>query len=153
MSKEKIETHEIAKKMGWKVGEDLPEWANNSLYLTTIKGGYLQEGESPKDAYTRLSKKAADLLKKPELEAEFFKIFWNGWLIPSTPVASNFGTDLALPISCFGAQVGDSLYEINRKNMEMSMLSKYGGGTAMDFSKVRPIRSEEHTSELQSQSN
>lgn len=135
----KIETHESAKKMGWKVNEDFPEWGNNSLYLTTIKGGYLLDDESPKQAYTRLSKGAAVLLKKPELESKFFEIFWNGWLIPSTPVASNFATDLALPISCFGSHVGDSLYEINRKNMEMSMLSKYGGGTSMDISAIRPI--------------
>lgn len=137
----KIETHEIAKKMGWKVNEDFPEWGNNPLYLTTIKGGYLLEKETPKEAYIRISKRAAVLLNKPELEEKFYNILWNGWLIPSTPVMANFGTDLALPISCFSGYIGDSLWDINRKNTEMAMLSKYGGGTAYDFSGIRPIGS------------
>ena len=137
----KIETHESAKKMGWKVNEDFPEWGNNSLYLTTIKGGYLLEDETPREAYTRISKRAAEVHNKPELELRFFEIFWNGWLIPSTPVAANFGTGMALPISCFSGVIEDSLYGINRKAMEMAMLSKYGGGTAYDFSRIRSIGS------------
>ena len=130
--------NDIAKKKGWKL-EDIPTWGNNSLYLTTIRGGYLMEDETPKQMYTRLSKSAAAVLNKPELEEKFFDILWNGWLIPSTPVAANFGTDLALPISCFSGVVGDSMWDINRKGTEMAMLSKYGGGTAYDFSLVRPI--------------
>jgi ribonucleoside-diphosphate reductase alpha chain len=136
----KNEIHELGKRKGWKI-TDIPEWGNNGLYLTTIQGGYLLDDETPKEAYVRLSKKASELLKKPELEDKFFNLLWNGWLIPSTPVMANFGTDMALPISCFGGKVGDSLYDINVKNMEMAMLSKYGGGTAYDFSDIRPIGS------------
>jgi ribonucleoside-diphosphate reductase alpha chain len=135
----KIETHDIAKNMGWKVGIDFPEWGNNALYLTTIRGGYLLDGETPKDGYTRVSSKAAELINKPELQERFFDILWKGWLIPSTPVMANLGTDVALPISCFSSHVGDSMYEIYRKNLEMAMLSKYGGGTAYDFSAIRAI--------------
>jgi ribonucleoside-diphosphate reductase alpha chain len=135
----KTETHDIAKNMGWKVNIDFPEWGNNALYLTTIKGGYLLDNETPKDAYIRISKRASELLNKPELEERFFEILWKGWLIPSTPVMANFGTDVALPISCFSSHVGDSMYEIYRKNLEMAMLSKYGGGTAYDFSAIRAI--------------
>jgi ribonucleoside-diphosphate reductase alpha chain len=135
----KLETHDIAKNMGWKVGIDFPEWGNNALYLTTIKGGYLIDGETPKDGYVRVSSRAADLLNKPELQERFFDILWKGWLIPSTPVMANLGTDVALPISCFSSHVGDSMYEIYRKNLEMAMLSKYGGGTAYDFSSIRAM--------------
>jgi len=135
----KIETHDIGKNMGWKVGIDFPEWGNNALYLTTIRGGYLLDGETPKDGYIRVSSRAAELLNKPELQERFFDILWKGWLIPSTPVMANLGTDVALPISCFSSHVGDSMYEIYRKNLEMAMLSKYGGGTAYDFSAIRAI--------------
>jgi ribonucleoside-diphosphate reductase alpha chain len=135
----KLETHDIAKNMGWKVGIDFPEWGNNALYLTTIKGGYLIDGETPKDGYVRVSSRAAELLNKPELQERFFDILWKGWLIPSTPVMANLGTDVALPISCFSSHVGDSMYEIYRKNLEMAMLSKYGGGTAYDFSAIRAM--------------
>ena len=135
----KIETHDIGKNMGWKVGIDFPEWGNNALYLTTIKGGYLIDSETPKEGYVRVSSRAAELLNKPELQERFFDILWKGWLIPSTPVMANLGTDVALPISCFSSHVGDSMYEIYRKNLEMAMLSKYGGGTAYDFSGIRPL--------------
>ncbi|WP_341658396.1 ribonucleoside-diphosphate reductase subunit alpha [Blattabacterium cuenoti] len=134
-----METHPIAEKKGWKVGKDFPVWANNELYLTTIKGGYLLDRESPFEAYKRLSQNAAKILKKPKIEGEFFNIFWRGWLIPSTPVMVNLGTKKGLPISCFSGRIGDSMYEIYRKNLEMAILSKHGGGTSYDFSLIRPI--------------
>ena len=134
----KKETNLIAKKLGWESGIHFPEWGNNSLYLTTIKNGYLQKDETPKDAYTRIANTACKYLKKPELFNNFFEILWNGWLIPSTPVMSNFGTNKGLPISCFSGRIGDDMHEIFRKNTEMAMLSKYGGGTAYDISQIRP---------------
>lgn len=136
-----MEIHKIAIEFGWELGIDYPEWGNNDLYLTTIKGGYLQKGETPKQAYKRLAETACSYLNKPELYDKFFNIFWNGWLIPSTPVMSNFGTNKGLPISCFSGLLDDDMYEIGRKELEMRMLSKHGGGTAYDFSKVRPIGS------------
>lgn len=136
-----IETHKLAKEKGWVVGVDYPEWGNNSAYLTTINGGYLQESETPKNAYDRLAKRASELIKKPEFESKFLEIFWKGWLIPSTPVMANFGTEYNLPISCFGSVVGDSMYDIGRKNLEMLILSKHGGGTSYSFDNIRDIGS------------
>lgn len=133
-----VETHKIAQKRGWEVGVDYPEWGNNDLYLTTINGNYLNGDETPRLAYRRLAKTASDLLGDSKLEEEFFNIFWKGWLIPSTPVMVNFGTDKGLPISCFSGRVGDDMYEIGRKELELRMLSKHGGGTAYDFSLIRP---------------
>lgn len=136
-----METHPIAERESWKVGRDFPVWANNELYLNTIRGGYLIDGETPIGAYKRLAKNAAKILKKPKIEKEFFNIFWKGWLIPSTPIMVNLGTEKGLPISCFSGRVGDSMYEIYRKNLEMAILSKHGGGTSYDFSLIRPIGS------------
>ena len=102
-----IETHKIAKDLGWNVGEDYPEWGNNDLYLTTIKGGYLQKGETPRMAYERLASTACYYLNNKNMFEDFFNMFWNGWLIPSTPVMSSFGTDKGLPISCFAGVVPD----------------------------------------------
>ena len=39
----------------WIKGVDYPEWGDTDVYKKTIAGGYLLEGESPKDAYTRVS--------------------------------------------------------------------------------------------------
>lgn len=138
---EEKQLHKIAQRKYWKVGIDFPEWGNNSLYLQTITGGYLQEGESPKMAYQRIAKKVSENLKLPELEQKFFDIMWKGWLIPSTPIMSNMGTDRGLPISCFAGVVGDTMDDILRKNAEMGMLSKHGGGTTYDFSLIRPAGS------------
>lgn len=135
-----IETHKIAKDLNWEVGVDFPEWGNNPLYLTTITGGYLLSGETPKDAYRRLAKTSASLLEGvyPGYEDDLYDILWNGYLVPSTPVMVNFGTELGLPISCFSGKVDDDMYEIGRKELELRMLSKVGGGTAYDFSSIRP---------------
>ena len=132
-----VETHKKAKNKGWEVNVDYPEWGNNDLYLTTIQGNYLNRDETPKQAYKRLAKTASKLLNNPELEAKFFHIFWNGWLIPSTPVMVNFGTNKGLPISCFSGRVGDDMHDIGRKELELRMLSKHGGGTAYDFTPLR----------------
>jgi ribonucleoside-diphosphate reductase alpha chain len=133
--------HIIAKEKGWKVGVDYPEWGNNELYLQTIQGGYLKGDETPKEAYRRVSNAAAKHFHKhnvQELSNKFFDIIWKGWLCLSTPVLSNMGLERGLPISCFSSYYPDDLYEINRKNTEISMLSKNGGGTSANFSEVRP---------------
>lgn len=140
-----MELHKIAIDKGWS-SEDIPEWGNNSLYLNTISSGYLLEEETPKQGYQRIAKSVVDRLgitkyKDKDLESELFNIMWRGWLIPSTPVMSNMGTDRGLPISCFSGVVNDDMHDINRKCTEMSILSKFGGGTAYDFSSVRPIGS------------
>lgn len=136
-----LETHKIAKDNNWKVGVDFPEWGNNPLYLTTIIGGYLNDSETPREGYERLADKASTILNSPDLKDDFFEIFWNGWLIPSTPVMVNFGTEKGLPISCFSGQIGDDMYEIGRKELELRMLSKNAGGTAYDMSLIRPAGS------------
>lgn len=137
----KKETHQIAKSLGWESGVDYPEWGNNALYLTTIKGGYLLEKETPKMAYERIANVVAKTFNNNELYNKIFEILWKGWLIPSTPVMANLGTDRGLPISCFSGHIGDDMHQIFRKNTEMAMLSKHGGGTAYDLSAIRPIGS------------
>ena len=67
------ELHDLAKKQGWSI-DDIPEWGNNSLYLTTMLGGYLQNKETPKEAYNRIASTAATYLNKPELLIQMFGI-------------------------------------------------------------------------------
>ena len=50
----------------WKKGVDYPEWADAEVYKKTITGGYLYNGETPKEAYERVAKAAAKRLNKPE---------------------------------------------------------------------------------------
>jgi ribonucleotide reductase alpha subunit len=114
----------------------VPEWQTIEGY-STLKGGYLLEGEEPRDMYGRIAKTVAAKLNKPELEEKFFDYMWKGWLCPASPVCSNIGTERGLPISCFSVYVGDSVKEIMDSMTELALLSKHGGGVGMHWNDVR----------------
>ncbi len=122
----------------WKKGEDYPVWGETDVYKKTITGGYLINGESPKDAYERVAKTIAKRLYKPELAEKFFDYIWKGWLCLASPVLSNTGSDRGLPISCFGIDVADSVHDIGTKNLEMMLLAKHGGGVGIGINMIRP---------------
>jgi ribonucleoside-diphosphate reductase alpha chain len=123
--------------LGWELGADFPVWGNTEIYVKTISKGYLLVGETPKDAYWRVSTAVARRLNKPHLASKFFDFIWRGWLNLATPVLSNTGTDRGLPISCFGIDVGDSIQEIGSKNLEMMLLAKHGGGVGIGVNQIR----------------
>ena len=125
----------------WEAGKEYPIWGNNDVYKKTISGGYLYNGETPKEAYLRVSKTVANRLHKPELAETFFKYIWDGWLCLASPVLSNTGTDRGLPISCFGIDVADSIQDIGQKNLEMMLLAKHGGGVGIGINQIRPAGS------------
>jgi ribonucleoside-diphosphate reductase alpha chain len=122
----------------WKKGIDYPEWGDTDVYKKTISGGYLFNGESPKDAYMRVASKIAKRLYKPEMTETFFDYIWKGWLCLASPVLSNTGLDRGLPISCFGIDVADSVQDIGQKNLEMMLLAKHGGGVGIGINMIRP---------------
>lgn len=122
----------------WKKGVDYPTWGDTDVYKKTITGGYLLQGESPRDAYMRVATTVARRLYKPELAEKFFEYIWQGWLCLASPVLSNTGTDRGLPISCFGIDVADSIQDIGQKNLEMMLLAKHGGGVGIGINMIRP---------------
>ncbi len=128
-------------KFGWEIDVDFPSWGNTEIYVNTISKGYLLPGEKPKDAYWRVATRVAQRLDKPQLATKFFDYIWKGWLNLATPVLSNTGTDRGLPISCFGIDVGDSIYEIGKKNLELMLLAKHGGGVGIGINQIRPAGS------------
>lgn len=134
-------TREITKilnDLGWERGVHIPEWGCTEVYLKTISRGYLLDGETPKDAYWRVSTTVARRLRKPELASKFFDFIWSGWLNLASPVLSNTGTERGLPISCFGIDVADSIADIGTKNLEMMLLAKHGGGVGIGINQIRP---------------
>ena len=127
-----------AEDYGWELDVDFPSWANTEIYVKTISKGYLLPGEKPKDAYWRVATRVAQRLNKPQLATKFFDYIWKGWLNLATPVLSNTGTDRGLPISCFGIDVADSIYDIGNKNLELMLLAKHGGGVGIGVNQIRP---------------
>ena len=130
-----------AEDLGWEIDVDFPSWGNTEIYVKTISKGYLLVGEKPKDAYWRVATTVARRLGKPALATKFFDYIWKGWLNLATPVLSNTGTDRGLPISCFGIDVADSIYDIGKKNLELMLLAKYGGGVGIGINQIRPAGS------------
>ena len=125
-------------ELGWELDVDFPSWGNTEIYVKTISKGYLLPGEKPKDAYWRVATKVAQRLGKPQMATKFFDYIWKGWLNLATPVLSNTGTDRGLPISCFGIDVADSIYDIGKKNLELMLLAKHGGGVGIGINQIRP---------------
>ena len=126
----------------WKKGIDYPSWGDTEVYKKTIGGGYLYNGENPKQAYERVCKAVAKQLGRPEMAEIFFEYIWQGWLCLASPVLSNTGTDRGLPISCFGIDVADSIIDIGQKNLEMMLLAKHGGGVGIGINQIRPAGAE-----------
>jgi ribonucleoside-diphosphate reductase alpha chain len=152
MEEERAETTEIKESnnrqinkllddLGWERGVHVPEWGCTEVYIKTISKGYLLDGETPKDAYWRVSTTVAKRLRKPELASKFFDYIWKGWLALATPVLSNTGSERGLPISCFGIDVADSIQDIGQKNLEMMLLAKHGGGVGIGVNQIRPAGS------------
>jgi len=125
-------------ELGWELGVDFPMWGNTEIYVKTISKGYLLKGETPKDAYWRVCTTVAKRLGKPEMASKFFDYIWKGWLNLATPVLSNTGTERGLPISCFGIDVADSIFDIGTKNLELMLLAKHGGGVGVSINQIRP---------------
>ena len=130
-----------AEDLGWEIDVDFPSWGNTEIYVKTISKGYLLAGEKPKDAYWRVATTVARRLNKPQLATKFFDYIWKGWLNLATPVLSNTGTDRGLPISCFGIDVADSIFDIGSKNLELMLLAKHGGGVGIGINQIRPAGS------------
>ena len=61
-------------------GIDYPDWGDTDVYKKTIGGGYLYNGETPKEAYRRVARTVAKRLQKTEMEESFFEYIWKGWL-------------------------------------------------------------------------
>jgi ribonucleoside-diphosphate reductase alpha chain len=134
--KENVNHHGAS--LGWELGVDYPTWGNTEIYVKTISKGYLMKGETPKDAYWRVCTTVAKRLGKPEMASKFFDYIWKGWLNLATPVLSNTGTERGLPISCFGIDVADSIFDIGTKNLELMLLAKHGGGVGVGINQIRP---------------
>ena len=72
-------------------------------------------------------------LGKPQINHQILRLHLERLVKPlATPVLSNTGTDRGLPISCFGIDVGDSIYEIGKKELRTNVtFAKHGGGVGI----------------------
>lgn len=121
----------------------VPEWFTTGGYsMFTQKYEYDTNGRSVRGQFERIAKAAAKHLRGTKFEAEaegkFFDLMWNNWLSLSTPVMSNMGTDRALPVSCSGGVVDDSINGFYKNRYETAILTKHGFGTSAYLGGIRP---------------
>ena len=127
----------------WAIGVDYPNWMSEEA-LVVLQKGYLQPEETPNDMYMRIWKTACEYYKDILSETDFDDFstvlsvsLFNGWLSPSTPVASNYGTPKNLPCSCNVIHVGNGIDSIYQKVHEAAMLTKFGSGLGIYLDDVR----------------
>ena len=114
-----------------------PEWLSEEG-MHTLSAGYLLPGETPRKMFQRVAKAAAVINEDETLFDDLFMCLWNGWLGLASPVAANFGTSRALPISCYSVHLSDSISSIYSHLKEVAQLSKNGGGVGVFMGDVRP---------------
>lgn len=117
--------------------KQVPSWMSKEA-IDTLSRGYLWQAETPKGMWERVASQAAKLLNNRDIEDDLFEALWNGYIGLATPVASNFGTNRGLPISCYSVHLGDSVQSIYSHLKEVAALSKNGGGVGVYFGDIRP---------------
>lgn len=144
------EDYSKQRKAATKAGE-CPEWMTTAGYQLLYEKEYLAKGETPRGMYTRLAKKAAELISDKVAISLFndggaydnwadllFNDMWKGWLSPSSTVLANLGTIKGHPVSCSQTHIGDSIDSMYKARHEIAMLTKKGYGTSVNLTPVRP---------------
>jgi len=125
---------------------EAPDWLSTAGYQLLSSKNYLDTGETPKDMYSRVAKRASELTKF-EIPSDygysnwneaFFDVLWKGWLSPSTPVLTNLGNERGHPISCSSTYVPDSIRGFYQARTEIAQLTQRGYGTSVCLDTIRP---------------
>jgi ribonucleoside-diphosphate reductase alpha chain len=111
-------------------------WLNKASQLF-LERDYLVKDQTIEDRIDIICRTAENILNKPGFAKAFKEGLYNGWYSLSTPIWHNFGNNRGLPISCFSSMIEDSIDSILYTQAEVGIMTKYGGGTAAYFGKVR----------------
>ena len=103
-----------------------------------LSRGYLKEDISPEQRIKDVANYAERILGIKDFAIKFEDYMSRGFYSLSTPVWCNFGYEKALPISCYGSNVDDTMDSILNAGREIGMMSKYGGGTSVYLGNIRP---------------
>jgi len=136
----------------WYVENQIPQNRDAFSWITDttrnfMSKGYLEKGELPESRsfdivqayYDRMIK-----MKYPEDTARhnastLLAGLEQGHVSFATPIWVSYGNTKGLSVSCFGSDLGhESMEDIMYTVSEIAMLTKFGGGTSVNLSKVRP---------------
>jgi ribonucleoside-diphosphate reductase alpha chain len=112
-------------------------WLNDNSRKFLGKG-YLMGEMTAEDRIREIAEIAEKYLDKSGFADKFYDYMSRGFYSLASPVWSNYGLSRGLPISCFSSYVDDDMSRILYTHAEVGMMTKYGGGTAVHFSGLRP---------------
>ncbi|AFK22117.1 adenosylcobalamin-dependent ribonucleoside-diphosphate reductase [Pyrococcus sp. ST04] len=69
---------------------------------------------------------------------EYFRLMTNQVFMPNTPALINSGRPLGMLSACFVVPIEDDMESIMKAAHDVAMIQKMGGGTGLNFSKLRP---------------
>ena len=102
-----------------------------------LSRGYIVD-QTPEQRIKDIANNAERILNIKGFAFKFEEYMSRGFYSLSTPVWCNFGKQKALPISCYGSNVDDTMDSILNAAREIGMMSKYGGGTSVFLGNIRP---------------
>lgn len=107
--------------------------------VKTLEDRYLTEEETnPQEAFARVACFFSD---SEDMAQRMYDYVSKRWMMFSTPVLANGGTERGLPISCFLNNVEDTRESILGHYTENGWLSSMGGGIGGYWGDVRPMGS------------
>jgi ribonucleoside-diphosphate reductase alpha chain len=120
----------------WNKGLDYPEWMTEPA-IVTLKSDYIPEGYTPRTTMQLVGRTVELELGIEGIADKVFQHLWDGNIGLSSPIWSNFGRKRGLPISCFNSHINDSILDFKKKDLEIAIMSKNGGGTSAYLGDVR----------------
>jgi ribonucleoside-diphosphate reductase alpha chain len=114
----------------------------NDVSKQFLKRDYLLPGQTLDERVRSIAQHAERLSGREGFAEKIVNAVQKGWWSFSTPVWTNYGQRRGLPISCFGTHISDSIASLAQAFAEITMMSKYGGGTSAYFGSFRPQGSE-----------
>lgn len=106
-----------------------------------LSRGYLPKNQTLEERYKYISDKLDERSGIKGFSEKVYEYCSNGWVSFATPALINYGHGDNLPASCNYSSIEDSMDGIFSTLYETANLAKYGAGTAVNFSHIRPIGS------------
>jgi ribonucleoside-diphosphate reductase alpha chain len=98
--------------------------------------------ETPDDMCRRVAADIAlaeeKVVDRKKWEQKFYEIISKGYFLPNSPTLANAGKKNQLLSACFVLPIDDSMDSIYSRLRDIAMIQKFGGGTGMSFSNIRP---------------